>query len=106
MLLVQVAYASLISATHHHGQVGLPTSDSDISSISSGEDRNSSGAPSSNDPSHCATCRLQRSFDSALRSPSITPDLCPRSLSYETCRREPHLLGAFVVFSIRGPPLV
>ena len=102
MLLVLVAYVSLISTTHHHGQVGRPASES---SISSGEHRNSSGAPASTDSSHCATCRLQRSFDSALRS-SISPDLCARSLSYETCQREPNLLGASVVFSSRGPPLI
>jgi hypothetical protein len=102
-LLVLVAYASLINWTHHHGQLRQPASDS---GISSGEDRNSSRAPASSDPSHCAACRLQRSFDSALRAPSISFDLCPQSLSYETCPREHHLPGASVIFSSRGPPFV
>jgi len=101
MLLVLVAHASLIGATHHHGKVGQPASDS---SITSGEDKNSNGAPSSGDPSNCATCRFQRNFDSLLRAPSVLIDLCPQSLGYEICLRDRHLLGACVVFSSRGPP--
>ena len=100
-LLVLVAYASLINGTHHHRQLRQPASES---AINSREDRNSSRAPASNDPSHCATCRLLRGFDSALRAPSISFDLCPQSVSYETCPREPDLPGASVVFSSRGPP--
>src|SRR5882724_11384987 len=100
-LLVLVAYASLINGTHHHGQLRQPASDS---GISSSEDRNSSRTPASNDPSHCATCRLLRGFNSALRAPSISFDLCPQTLSYETCPREPDLPEVSVVFSSRGPP--
>jgi hypothetical protein len=101
ILLGLVAYASLVNATHHHGWTGAPTAGS---RIRSSEDSNSNGAPASDHKSHCATCRLQRSFDSGLRSPSISLELIRQAVTYQTCSHKPNLLGACVVFSGRAPP--
>jgi hypothetical protein len=102
VLLVLISYASLTIATHHHSQVPPPASDP---SISSSEDKEPNGAPFSGDSSNCATCRLQRTFDSALRAPSISFNLTAPFVVHETLPCNRHLSGACVVFSSRGPPL-
>ena len=100
MLLVLVSFASVINATHHHDRLRLASD----SSISYGGEENSNGAPGSSDASHCAACRLQRGFESALRSLAITFEIRPHTLIYEAGPREPDLLGASIIFSSRGPP--
>ena len=102
MLLVLVGYASVKNATHNHGPAtGLLAG----SGISSSEDKDSSGAPGSDHKSHCATCRLQRNFNSALRSPTVSIELIKQPVPEETCHCALNLLGALLVFSGRGPPL-
>jgi hypothetical protein len=103
MLLVLVAYASVANATHSHGPAARPAS---ASSVCSTEDKGSSGTPASDHKSNCPTCRLQRSFNSALRSPSISFELIQQIVPCQTCRREHRSVVAFVVFSGRAPPLL
>lgn len=102
VMLLLVAHGSIISAAHHHSIFLSP----EVSPASVSRRPNPSDqAPRSNDPSHCATCRLQRVFNSSLRSSSISLDpsgsvLILASLS---CAILP--LEARIVFSGRAPPL-
>ena len=102
-LLFLVAHASLLTVTHHHATTPAVDSASETS-ISSRESKSSNGTPVSSDSSHCASCRLQRNFNSVLRSPSISIALSPACVSVEVFQREARSLGARVVFSGRAPP--
>jgi hypothetical protein len=104
-LLFLVAHASLQTATHHHATSPAIASAFETS-ISSRESESPNGTPGSSDSSHCATCRLQRNFSSALRSPSVSFALSPATVSFEVFQREARSLGALVVFSGRAPPSV
>ena len=100
ILVVLVAQASVASAVHHHPFSTPPASES---SFSSPDDASKTGTPSSSERD-CPTCRLQRTFASALGVPAVVFLVESRPLIRETYSRQNYLFNASFFLSNRGPP--
>src|SRR6185295_3053343 len=100
-MLLLVVYASIANATHHHS--ASPRKGSSPQSVVRTSHPSERG-PHSGDPSHCTSCRLQRVFNSSLRSSSIGVDAASGVVTFATLRCDRCSLGASIVFSGRAPP--
>jgi hypothetical protein len=101
LVLALLAHAIAVGALHHHG---LPI-EPDLAAVSSGHSTDSSGDPQSSHDSSCASCRLQRTFESADRAQAPLGELLepvrPRQAT-PTCL----FVSEFAATSsTRGPPL-
>jgi hypothetical protein len=101
VLLLLVAHALFVSATHHHAALESPAA----VCVESRDGDGSSNQPQSGDGSHCPSCRAARSFEIEDGSHTLMVELPAESVAQERllslcCTSRP-----FVVLSDRAPPL-
>ena len=101
VLLILVAHALFVSATHHHAALEAPAA----LSVESRDGDGSTKQPQSSDASHCLSCRVARTFEIGDRSHNLIVELPVETVAQEKllslcCTSRP-----FVVLSDRAPPL-
>src|SRR5690349_13091899 len=101
ILIVLVAQAWVASAMHHHS---FSTPSQSESVFCSPDDASKTGAPSSGERSNCPTCRLQRTFASALGVRSVLFIIESQPLRRERCTDQNYLSDLSFFLSNRGPP--
>jgi hypothetical protein len=104
VLLVLIAHAFFVCVTHHHDRARAGETLATISFTS--EDGDSNDKPNSNSDSHCLSCRIQRTFESADRSHSIAVELPLETAVHEKLLSHPCLNRPALVLSSRAPPLI
>ena len=105
MLLVLLAHAFVVSATHFHSFTGLDTSRANGSSLSQHDEGRK--APLANGEEQCLVCRLQRNFNNGLMRHATPQVVAPDAKSAafaaleQTCTPTARILSA----KGRAPPL-
>jgi len=99
ILIVLVTQAWLASAVHHH-PLGAPSQSE--SSFCSPDDESKTGAPSSGERSNCPTCRLQRTFASALGVLKVSFLIESQPLRREQCSEQHYFFDSSIFLSNRG----
>ncbi|HSO76851.1 MAG TPA: hypothetical protein VLU47_18640 [Blastocatellia bacterium] len=101
VLLLLVAHALFVSATHHHAALESAAA----VCVESRDVEGSSKQPQSSDGAHCPSCRAARSFEIGDGSHHLIVELPVETVAQEKllslcCTSRP-----FVVLSDRAPPL-
>jgi hypothetical protein len=105
-LLILVAHAFLVSATHFHRTERVGKSLAAFS-LSAEDFSKSDGGLESNSHAQCLLCRLQRNFVAELSSPASFSAVALQKLpAKEISSASAHSNGAFLLPAGRAPPLV
>lgn len=105
MLLVLLAHAFVVSATHFHSFTGLDTSRANGSSVSRTDENRK--APLANGEEQCLVCRLQRNFNNGLMR-HATPEvvaLNAKSVAFATLEQTSTPTARVLSRKGRAPPL-
>jgi hypothetical protein len=103
-MLVLIAHAAIVSATHHHSvRPQAVTASADQSVASSHED--SGSAPDSNSDAHCLSCRLQRNLVSSVHAAPVLVESITQPILHETPRPDTTHSGSSLLLRGRAPPL-
>lgn len=101
VLLILVAHALFVSATHHHAALEAPAA----VSVEARDGDGSTKQPQSSDTSHCLSCRVARSFEIGDRSHHLVVELPVETFVQEKLLSLRCTSRPFVVLSDRAPPL-
>lgn len=100
-LLILVAHALFLSATHHHAALKAPAE----VDVESRDSDSSTKQPQSSDSSDCQSCRVARSFEIGDRTHHLVVELPGETVAQEKVLSLCFTSRAFVVLSDRAPPL-
>ncbi len=105
MLLVLLAHAFIVSATHFHSFKGLDPSRASGAALSRADEGHK--APLANGEEQCLACRLQRNFNSGLMR-HATPEVAApasKSAAFAALEQAPAPTAPKLPATGRGPPL-
>ena len=105
VLLVLLAHAFFVSATHFHSLAGLNPAGAPGAALSRQEE--GTKAPLSNGEEQCLVCRLQRSFNNGLMrhaAPEVAASPA-KTVAFAALRQTPTPTAPKLTAAGRGPPL-